>query len=250
MFASLDELGKLSAERVVAEFAKDQLDGFGHRMPVAIEQVEGFFKGIDVGLVARTSQSDEVHRTDLAGVVHRAEWRDIAGRALAAGDHGESTNPHKLMDPGVPAEESSVLNGDMTAQQSAVGQCAVVADDAVVGGVGIGHEVVAIADGGRIIACGTVDGHALAEDIFVADSRAWTVFTRIERSILRGQADACVRVERIGSSDLQWTLQVDIGDQLGVFADGHLAFDDAVGSDRDARTQFDLRINDGGRMNR
>ena len=71
----------------------------------------------------------------------------------------------------IPPKIAIIIDANMPPQGGGIGQDDVVADDAVVGDVGIGHEQIVVADAGNAASPlgAAIDGNTLAKDIVVAD---------------------------------------------------------------------------------
>ena len=115
--------------------------------------------------------------------------KHVAGDGGAASDEGVGTDVNKMVHRTKRAHRRPLFDDDMASQSCGVGQDDVVADYAVVGNVGVGHDQRMIADAGQASALSgaAIDGDELAYGVVVADFEArWFVLIA---QVLRDQSD-------------------------------------------------------------
>lgn len=101
------------------------------------------------------------------------EWGNVLAGARACGDHGMGTDAAELVNPVAPGDYCVVADMDVPGEGGMPAHHDVVAEDAVVGDMGVGEEVVVIADDSEFaVVGGWVDGDVFAEDVVVADMQA------------------------------------------------------------------------------
>ena len=123
-----------------------------------------------------------------------------------------------------------------------------VADDAVVGKVAVGHNPVVVADAGFAYAshCAEVEGGELADGVAVADGefgRFAAIFFVLRDFAQTGELEDAV-VFAYGGVAVNHGVRAD----FGIRADSHVRADDGVCADFDAGIQLCLGVDDGGRV--
>ncbi len=129
------------------------------------------------------------------------------------------------------AQDDVVLNGDMTGQGCNIGHDDAVADAAVVGHVGIGHEQVVVADD-RLGVSGdgaAVNGGKFADHVVVADPGP-ALFAPVFQ-ILRRSTDRCLREYLVVLTDFGPVTDHGMRADSGSLADGDMFADDGVWAD-------------------
>src|SRR5690606_26437528 len=138
-----------------------------------------------------------------------------------------------------------VVDPDVTGQGGVVDQDAVVADHAVVADMDVGHQQVVVADGGlaAVLHGATVDGHALADHVVIANDQAGRLALVLEvRSVLahRGELE-----DLVVPADHGRALEHHVRADHGTLADFHIGPDDRPRADLDIRGQPGRWIDDG-----
>ncbi|MNE42442.1 hypothetical protein D3C80_1365680 [compost metagenome] len=124
-----------------------------------------------------------------------------------------------------------------------------VADDAVVTDMGIGHDQVVVAKGGlgAILDGTTVNGHAFADDVMVSDDQPsdFALVLEVGRVFTyRGKLIDAVVFTNPGRA-----LEYHVWPDDRTLADFHTRANDRPGADLDARGQYGHRIDDCARVN-
>src|SRR3984957_8208720 len=121
----------------------------------------------------------------------------------------------------------------MAAQRRAVRKHDVVADDAVMGDVTVGHEEAAVADRGDAAAVLGAEIHrdAFAQVASGADDEAGRAAAIARR--LRRRAERDERIDHGAGTDRRVAGEVHVGDQPAAVADDDMGPDHAIGADRD-----------------
>ena len=115
--------------------------------------------------------------------------KHVAGDGGAATNEGVGTDANKMVHRAKRAHRGPLFDDYVASQRCGVGQNDVVADRAVVGNVGVGHDQRMIADAGQASALSgaAIDGDELAYGVVVADFEArWFVLIA---QVLRDQSD-------------------------------------------------------------
>ena len=158
------------------------------------------------------------------------------------------TDAAELVNQGEAGEDRPVVDPHMAGQRGVVDQDAVVADHAVVADMYIGHQQVVTADGGfaAILHGATVDGHAFANHIVIADHQPGGLALVLEvRGILAHRGKL---VDLVVLADHGRPLEHDMRTDHGTLADFHIGPDDRPRADLDIRSQLGRRIDDGARV--
>jgi len=141
-----------------------------------------------------------------------------------------TAHPHKLMRAHTVGKKNVILNRDVSRERNFVSKNIIVADHAVVSDVHAYHEEVARADARRLArTIGAVKRAELSDDIVVADLKK-TRFT-LELHILRLTPNHRMLENAIPG------------------ADSREALDDRISSNLAIRADFDVILDDGGRVN-
>src|SRR5690606_899649 len=116
--------------------------------------------------------ADYVEPAQSGAVANRHAERDhVSGKTAAAADEGMMADAHELVHGGQTADIGVIANLAMAGERRLVGHDDAIADDAVMGDMGIGHEEAAVSDPGDPAAAvgAPAHGHALADDAVLAD---------------------------------------------------------------------------------
>ena len=168
-------------------------EGVEHLLPWQSTAIDDAIRRLQVGdVVGRMpapSQPDVVEADDAAALtVEQHERRDVLDDARVPADHGESADPDELVHGDGTRHERPVLDRDVTAEQGAVGEDAVVAHRDIVPQMGSRHHVVVAADRrGHVRLERPVHRDVFAEDVVVADHHAADVLR--PGDVLWGAAD-------------------------------------------------------------
>uniref|UniRef100_A0A1I8ADR0 Ald_Xan_dh_C2 domain-containing protein n=1 Tax=Steinernema glaseri TaxID=37863 RepID=A0A1I8ADR0_9BILA len=122
-----------------------------------------------------TAHAFEVHAARLGRVAeHGDEGRHILADGGTHAGKAVGADMAELVHQGKPGQYRPVAHMHMPGQRGVVDQDAVVADHAVVPDMGIGHDQVVITQGGfaTVLHGATVNGHAFADHVVVADHQA------------------------------------------------------------------------------
>ena len=138
-------------------------------------------------------------------------------------------------------DHDAVVDLDVAAQGGRVDQDDLVPDPAVVGDVGVGHEIAVVADPGQAAALDRppVDGDEFAEDVPVADPDPGLL--ALVADVLGLGPDRGERGEPVVGADLGPAADEDVGLEDRVRADRDILADDAARADPDALVQPGLR---------
>jgi hypothetical protein len=141
-----------------------------------------------------------------------------------------AAHPHKLMRAHTVGKKNVILNRDVPRERNFVRKNIIVADHAVVRDVHSDHEKVSRTDARRLsLAIGPMKRAELANDIVVADLEESRL--TLELHILRLAANHCMLENAIPG------------------ADSREALDDRIGSNLAIRADFDVILDDRGRVN-
>lgn len=202
--------------------------------------------------VAGPTHADEI---DARNEIHFGDGkarRHIARGAGIAGKHGMMPDPAELMHPGVAAEHDTVFNGDVASEQGTICKQAVRADDAVVAGVRVHHEVVVVGNRCRPgISHGAVNRDRFAKRIAIADDDAAAGLIVVEADRLRREANRDKRVQPVVCAESDRSVDVDVAAQLRTRSQGNgakCAIDDALRPDDDIVGKRNVTFNAGGWM--
>src|SRR3546814_18839347 len=137
----------------------------------------------------------------------------------------------------------------MAGQRGVVDQDAVVANDAVMTDVGVGHDQVMVAQGrfGTILNGATVNRHAFADHVVIANDQ--TGFFTFVLEIGRVLAYRRKLVDAIVPTDPGRPFEYHMGTNHRNLADFHTWADDRPWADLDIRGQNARRIDDCARVN-
>ena len=191
------------------------------------------------------AQAHAVQAADGAHGVGGAEGGHVLGLAHEPAYHGQAADAGELMDRGAAAEQRFVPDAHVPAEERVVGEGDVVAHGAVVAHVGVGHQVVAVAETSGGVAARGVDRHALAQHVTVTDRDA-----RLERrdrvpARLGAEAEAAERKQVVVRADRHGSANVHVGLEPGPRPDPSRARHHAAGPDhrvvRDVHRVIDNR---------
>jgi lipoyl(octanoyl) transferase len=147
---------------------------------------------------------------------------------------GGATDDHSVPDSAVPTKHRSCCDLD------------VVAEHAVVPNMTVGHEVVVVADAGRLCRLASMDRDAFTKHVPVADDQTRLFTGVIEVDVLRSAADDRSRPEGVFLADISSAGDVVLGHQSAACTDSNGAGHDAPGPDDDIVGQLDVTFDDGG----
>lgn len=114
---------------------------------------------------AGAAHANHVDRPGAVDCQDHKEGADIERRGRESTDKRSAGHPHKLLQSCVTARYHPVGDLAVTRQKGAISEDAVVANDAVVAGVGVGHPVVVIADAAGLFPLRTTDRHPFPKDV-------------------------------------------------------------------------------------
>lgn len=172
--------------------------------------------------------------------------RDVLQDARQSADEAVASDRGKVMDRDAAAQCRVVFNPDVTAQHDIVGGDHAVFHDAIVGDVGVGHEVALAADAGdpKILFSTSVYGYAFSEDVAVPDSDlCWRALVR---QVLRIRTDDTAGKEAIVATDGGVTGEGHAVLQASAATDPHIRPDHAMMADSNVFIEFGSRIDHGG----
>src|SRR6266699_753895 len=100
--------------------------------------------------------------------------KHIAGDGGAASNEGVGTDANKMVHRTKRTHRGPFFDDDVASQSCGIRQNHVVADYAVMGNVGVGHDERVAADAGQASAFyrAAIDGHKFADSVVVADLKA------------------------------------------------------------------------------
>src|SRR5690625_3115214 len=152
------------------------------------------------------------------------------------------------MDAGHSAKNGEILDMDMSGESCVIAHDHVVSDDAIVGYMRIGEEIVAVADYRKVAVIGRrMDRGKFTENILIADFQ--TRFAAGVFQILRFEADACVRTKFAISPERLETIDGGVMVYMAAVAERHFATDKCIRSDNAVGTDFCALFDDRGRVN-
>ena len=175
--------------------------------------------------------------------------RHVLQHARSAANHSVRPDPDELMNTGLPAYNRMIVNMHVTAQSDVVGKNRVVADNAVVRYMRIGHQKVTASHDREALILNRADREraVLANDIVVAYDKA-RVFARIFL-VLRRAADARAGIHHVAAADFDATFNNHVASENGACADSYPGPDEAERTDDDVVGKFSMRVDDRARVN-
>ena len=122
---------------------------------------------------------------------NHGEWGDILTKAGAALNHDIAAYARELMAERAAADYGEVANLYLASELASVGDDDVIAEDAIVTNVAVGHDEVATSDDGLVSrSCAPVDCGALADAVVVANLAGSLLAVELE--VLRDAANNSV----------------------------------------------------------
>ncbi|BBG29519.1 predicted integral membrane protein [Zymobacter palmae] len=174
--------------------------------------------------------------------------RNVLSNDRAATTHGMRTNVTELMHGGQPTQDSMITNGDMPAQRGLVGHDAVIANNAVVCYVRVGHEQVVAADTRQrlILNRTSVHGNTFTERILITnlEIRFFTVIFQI----LAVLTDSGELEDTIARTDDRGTLDDDVGCNDTPRSDDDIRPNNTIRPDFDVIGDPRFRVDDSSRV--
>ena len=160
------------------------------------------FSGKAVAFKADPVDPGDPHPVSGAG--HDGEWRHILGQAGHSADIGKSADPGELMHPDETSQVGPVLHHDMAAQGGGVGHDHMIADPAIMGDMGIGHQHVVVTDHRNSAAFDTtaMDRNIFADQVMIADGQRG--FLAAIAEILGSRADIGEGTDPVAGSRSPW----------------------------------------------
>jgi hypothetical protein len=153
----------------------------------------------------------------------------VAGDSGAAANEGVGTDANKMVHRAKRAHRGPFFHDDMASQSCGVGEDNVVADHAVMGHVGVGHDQGVIADAGEASTLGgaAIDGDKFADGVIVADfkARRFAFVTQV----LRGESDRRKRKKAIARANRCGPFDGDMRDEFATFAEFDICANCAIG---------------------
>lgn len=160
---------------------------------------------------------------------------------------GMFANPTKLVHCTETSNDGEIVDVDMARQSAVIGEDHGVSNHAVMGNMGVGQEMVAVADHGPIIPSGgAVRGDKFPETIVVADNQMSRFALVLQ--ILGLLTDGAVSEKAVAITDLGRAAYGHMMLQLAVGTDADRALDDAVRPHHRIGSDLGLGIDDGGRV--
>ena len=192
--------------------------------------------------------ADIVEAAHGVGLIDQGEGHDILADGGEPPDHRPPADTHELMDRTVARDEGVIADLDMAGQQRPVADHHIVANHAVVGDMGGGHEEAVVADSGRAARLfGAVDGHELPDRIVVADDDP--AVDGLPAQDLGIAADLYREADAVRPADPARPADEAVGTDLGSVADHGLVLDDGARPHLDPGTEFRAFSDDRARMN-
>ncbi len=155
----------------------------------------------------------------------------------------------KLMDRRIPADDDLVGDDHMTTQAGARRDRAVVRDLRVMAHMGVGHEVVVVADASGLIRLATMSCETFAEDVLIADDDARFGVVMVEPEVLRRPTDPGTGIQHVSVSNLSMSMDPVLAEQSCARLDHYWPGDQAMGAHMDIFIDGHIAFDDGGRMN-
>ena len=163
--------------------------------------------------------------------------------------HHKTTDAHILVKGGAAAEKRSVIDLNVTREQTIIRDHHVIADLAIVSDVRAYHQKIFVANFcDAAFGAATVNRAKLADNIFVADLDPGLSFRR-KGKVLRRRADHRSVTDQVIDSDRNIAFDDDVRLNCRSFTDDYLAADHGVRSDLDISSEFRRRVDDGRWMN-
>lgn len=125
---------------------------------------------------------------------------------ISTGEKRASANSYELADCRVASDDDPVFDDDMSTQAGARGDGDVITELTVMAHMGIGHEIVFVADSGWFVRLASMGGEAFSEGIFITDDQSRLRVRGIESKILRRPPEPCTGVEHIAMADFRFSL--------------------------------------------
>ena len=164
-------------------------------------------------------------------------------------DVGVFSNAAELVDRAEGADLGVIFDGDVAGESGAVDENGVIADEAIVGDVRVGHDQVMAADAGDGAAFdrAAIDRTEFAEFIFVADFEGNALAPVSE--VLRVAADDGERIHMIFLAEARRPLNYRVMIEAAAVAEFDLVANHCVGADGYVRAEFRGRRDDSARVN-
>ena len=157
--------------------------------------------------------------------------KHVAGDGGAASDKGVGTDANKMVHRTKRAHRRPFFDDDMASKSCGVGEDDVVADDAIMCDVGVGHDQRVIADAGQASALcsAAIDGDKFADGVVVADLKARR-FTFVAE-VLWGQSNGRKREEAVAGADCRGAFNDYVRNEFATFSEFDVRANGAVGAD-------------------
>jgi len=199
--------------------------------------------------VAVAAESDGVQADDPGAMaVGDHEGGHILGHAGYAADHGDGTEPTKLMDGCLAGQEHPVLHLDVAGQAGGICEDVVAAHDAVVSDVGVGHQEIVVSDPGALVRLdAAADVYAFLEMIAIPDGKGFAQLRPVSE-ILRLRADGGAVTDVVVASHTGGVVDAHAALNDTARPDDGPTLDDGVGPHLNGRVELGAALDDGGRM--
>ena len=180
--------------------------------------------------------------------MRHCKWRQIFADRSSALHQRQRADAAELMHTAVAGNERAVLNLNVPAQQRAVGHDYMVADEAIVPHVRVGHEKIMRSDYGLGVGFGrTMDGNMFAEDVVVSDAQPRRLVLVFQ--ILWRVANHATGMELVVRANRRQSGEINVRPDDAIRAKDDALVNDGIRSDPDRRIQLCFWMNDGGWMN-
>jgi len=211
--------------------------------PVGFPQGADFFRGEPPAF-----QADLIDAADFGRIaVGDHEGGHVLNDLGAAADDGMTPNAAKLVDPAEAADNGVVLHHHMTGQGAIVGENDMMADQAIVGDVGVGQEIVMVADDGLATRAGSaIDRAELPEAVGIPDFQMGGldgVFEILGPLADRGEGEESVAIPNHGGAG-----HADMAGQHIAAAESNPGSDHTVGTDLVVVADLGGWVDEGGGM--
>jgi lipoyl(octanoyl) transferase len=244
--AGQDEVHQFLHFRDMLAFAQEVHPLLGRRCS-GVERAEGPSKVVDcLAAESGPTQADDVKAAGGIDVAQQEERWDVARGAASARQHAVAPDADELVDGGTSADHDAIGELGMAADGYIVREDVVVPDDGIVSGVGAGHPVVAIADGGWLLLRRPVHRDVLAEGVALADDQARPFGRSRIAQVLRGEAEADAGIADVTSPHPQRSVQMDTRDKRGPRTDANLPNENALRPDDHVFGELDVALDDRG----
>ena len=196
---------------------------------------------------ASSLQSDGIHpesvRVAFGGSLRK--WQHILRDRRSSADIGVCANSYELVHRTEGPHHGPILHRDMPPKSRSIGHDDMVANDAIMRDVRVGHEERVIPHAGQAAAFdrAPIDGDEFPNLVVIADLQAcW--FAGIT-DVLRCKADRTERKESVIGADSGWPPHGHVRDKVAAFPQFHIRADHTIGTNLAGRMDFRAGIDDG-----